>query len=155
MASTFTSLHYHIVFGTRYRRPAIDGNLESELHNYIAGIINNHDGITLQINGTTDHLHILCGLSTRTCLADVVRLVKSNSSKWVNARPDRKSRFEWQTGYGAFTVSFSGLDAVRSYIRSQKQHHEKMTFRDELIRLLQRHQIQFETRYLFEDEHTG
>jgi REP element-mobilizing transposase RayT len=81
MASTFTNLTYHIVFGTRYRKPTITTEFDTKLHNYIAGIINRNKGKALKINGTNDHVHILCGLSPTVCVSDAVRLIKANSSK--------------------------------------------------------------------------
>jgi REP-associated tyrosine transposase len=155
MPSTFTNLNYHLIFGTRYRRPLITEQWESDLYNYIAGIINNHDGVALEINGMPDHIHILCGLKPTMCVADTIRLVKSNSSKWVNERDTGKRRFEWQVGYAAFSVSYSNRSAVRQYIRDQKEHHAKRSFGDEYIEFLKRHGISFEPKYLFEEEHVG
>lgn len=152
---TLTCLNYHIVFVTKYRNPTIDTNTDQELHNYAAGIINNHNGRALEINGTADHIHILCGILAATNVSDMVRLIKSNSSKWMNEQAERSTRFEWQTGYAAFTVSYSNIEAVRKYIQNQKLHHAKRSFHDEYILLLEKHGITFDRKHLFDDEHVG
>jgi REP element-mobilizing transposase RayT len=102
-----------------------------------------------------DHVHILAHLSPTLAVADVVRDVKANSSKWINDLPDIASLFEWQKGYGVFTVSYSQIDSVQSYIRNQEEHHKTKSFQDEYIEFLKRHNIEWQLKYLFEDEHHG
>ncbi len=152
---SFTSLNYHIIFGTRYRKPTISDSVADELYRYCASVLNTNNGIGIQINGTTDHVHILCSIAANTSVADIVRLVKSNSSKWMNEQRGRTSRFQWQTGYAAFTVSYSNIDVVRRYVQNQQEHHAKRSFRDEYIAFLKKHNVQFDMKYLFEDEHVG
>jgi putative transposase len=84
-----------------------------------------------------------------------VRDIKSNSARWMNELPDRKSRFEWQKGYGAFTVSASQVEVVRKYIHGQPEHHQRQSFRDEFVELLKRHNIEFDLKFVFEEEHHG
>lgn len=148
MAGTFTHLTFHIIFGTKYRRNTIAPDFREELYRYIGGVIRNHKGTLLEIGGTGDHVHLLIGLNASTCVADIVRVIKSNSSKWINERPDRVDRFEWQTGYAAFTVSCSQVESVRRYIQNQDDHHREWSFRDEYIAFLKRHGIDFEERYV-------
>lgn len=152
MASTFTNLLYHIVYSTRYRRETVAPAWQSDLYAYIGGIIRERDGIPLEIGGMPDHIHILAKLSPRRAIMDVLRDVKAGSSKWVNDRRLTPDRFEWQTGYGAFSVSQSQVMVVRSYIRHQEQHHRKTSFHDEFVTLLRRHEIEFDRKYVFEDE---
>jgi putative transposase len=106
----------------------------------------------LKAGGVEDHIHILTRLSPTIAISDTLRFIKSNTSKWINERPDVPGKFEWQTGFAAFSVSESNVDAVVKYISNQKEHHKTMTFKDEFIALLQRHQIEFDDRYVFENE---
>jgi len=155
MASTFTSLTYHVVFSTRYRRNIITPDFQKDLYQYMGGIIRAHKGVLLEIGGMPDHVHLLAGFSPTIAVSDMIRLIKTNASKWANERPDRIDRFEWQTGYAAFTVSQSQEPVVRRYIQNQEQHHRTRTFRDELLTLLKKHNLEFEERYVFEQEHVG
>ncbi|MCA9050829.1 MAG: transposase [Planctomycetaceae bacterium] len=109
----------------------------------------------MEVGGVADHVHLLVHLAAKFSVSDVIREIKGSSSAWVNAEKLCESHFEWQKGYGAFTVSYSASDSVQSYIRRQEEHHRKRTFEEECIEFLERHQIQFERRYLFEDEYHG
>ena len=148
MASTFTNLLYHVVFSTKDRTPAIHEGLRERLYEYIGGIIRGERGVLLEIGGVPDHVHLLVKLKSDMAVAEFVRLVKSNSSKWLNESNDPRARFEWQTGYGAFSVSESQARKVRKYIQTQESHHAKVSFRDELITLLEKHGIEYDERYL-------
>lgn len=101
----------------------------------------------------SDHVHLLARLSPTIAVSDVLRLIKTNSSKWVNERANATGRFEWQTGYAAFSVSESQVPKVRQYIQLQQEHHRERTFREELIGLLRKHNIDFDERNLFEETH--
>lgn len=153
--STFTSLTYHVVFGTKHRRPIIARNVRDELYSYIGGIIRDERCHLLEIGGMQDHIHILAGFSPVAAVSDMLRQIKAGSSKWLNERDDVSNRFEWQTGYGAFTVSQSQVPVVRRYIQRQEEHHRVRSFKDEYMELLKRHGIQFEESYLFDNEHHG
>lgn len=150
MAGSFTNLLYHLVFSTKQRQPLITPELKPELHKYIGGIIRGERGVLLEIGGIDDHVHILAKFRADASAAEMLRLIKANSSKWVNERPDRKERFEWQSGYSAFSLSESQVDPVRRYITGQEAHHRKMSFRDELIGLLKKHGIAYDERYLLD-----
>ena len=152
---TYTQLTYHVVFSTKYRRRTIVDSLRERLYEYIGGIVRNLDGSLLEIGGIEDHIHILVNLSPAKSVSDAIRDIKANSSKWLNGLPAVKARFGWQTGYGAFTVSYSQIDGVRVYIQDQREHHRTMTFEEEYIKLIHRHGIKFEHKYLFEAEHHG
>lgn len=153
--STFTSLNYHVVFGTKLRMPSIVPPFQDELYSYIGGIIRGEKGVLLEIGGMPDHIHILAAFHPAISVSDMLKKLKGNSSKWANEKHELKLKFEWQKGYGAFTVSSSNVPAVGRYIRNQEEHHQRRTFRDEYIELLSRHGISFEEKYLFEDEHFG
>ena len=154
MASSYTSLSFHIVFSTKYRRPALTDAIRPETYKYIGGIIANKQGQMLEIGGMADHLHILTACPPTVALADFVRDIKANSSKWLHEDKGQR-QFQWQTGYGAFTVSCSQVDAVRRYILAQADHHRSRSFEDEFRGFLARHGITFDERYLFENEYHG
>ena len=149
---SFSKLTYHIVFATRYRRKTIRTELQQRLYEYIGGIIRNQKGHLIEIGGIPDHIHILANLAPNSSLSDFVRDIKSNSAKWMNALPEGKNKFEWQKGYGAFTVSASQIESVGQYIQNQEEHHRVKSFEEEYIEFLQRHGIEFERRFLFEAE---
>ena len=143
---SFTNLLYHLVFGTQDRHPWITHEMEQRLYEYLGGIIRGQRGVSLEINGVEDHLHILTKLSQTTAVADVLRELKSESSRWIHENFPKP--FPWQPGYAAFTVSESEVEHVRNYIRNQKQHHRRTDYRSELITLLNAHQVQFDEKYL-------
>jgi REP element-mobilizing transposase RayT len=148
MASTFTNLLYHIVFSTKDRVPSIHESLRERLYEYMGGILRGEGGVLLEIGGIPDHVHLLVKLKSDMPVAEIVRLSKSNSSKWLNELNDPAGRFAWQTGYAAFSVSESQVARVRRYIQNQESHHAKVSFRDELITLLKKHRIEYDERYL-------
>ncbi len=147
MAQTFASLLTHVIFSTKDRRPAISAEFRSDLWAYMAGIVRNLEGKALAINGTRDHVHLLLSLSPTQAIADVVRVVKANSSRWVNQ--DRRRNFAWQSGYGAFSVSLSAAPEVIRYIARQAEHHRRMRFREELVAFLKKHEIEYDERYIW------
>lgn len=148
MGDTYTKLVYHIVFGTKGRAPLIQDAVRARLYPYIGGILREERGTLIQIGGMPDHVHVLAGFRSDMSVAAMVRLIKANSSRWMNQLPESQGRFEWQTGYGAFTVSESQLAVVQRYIETQEEHHARFSFKEELIALLQRHRIDFDERYI-------
>jgi len=152
MPSSFTSLTYHIVFSTKYRKPWLTDDVRADLYEYLRGIIAKKDGRLLEVGGTEDHIPLVTTCSPKVALSDFVRDVKANSSRWLR---DEKGRtdFQWQTGYGAFTVSHSQVEVVREYARNQQEHHRRLSFEDEFRAILERHGITFDERYLFEDDY--
>lgn len=148
MSHTYADLLYHVVFSTKGRAPLISGPLAERLPAYLGGIIRGLDGEPLAVSGTRDHVHLLIALPATTCVADALRVLKANSSRWANHTPGLPAGFAWQTGYGAFSVSESNREDVRSYIRAQEGHHRKMSFEDELRLLLQKHNVDFDPRFL-------
>jgi REP element-mobilizing transposase RayT len=152
---SFTQLTYHIVFATKYRHPSISANIRERLYEYIGGTIRSKKGSLIEIGGVADHVHLLTHFSASIAVADAVRDIKANSSRWINEQSETKRSFEWQKGYGAFTVSYSRIPKIRGYIQKQEEHHKTVTFQDEYTDFLKRHNIEFRPEYLFEDEHHG
>ncbi len=140
-ASSHTRLSYHIVFGTKYRQPVIQPPWRDELYRTIDSIIERQRGVLHEINGVADHLHLLADFRAEPSVATMLRLIKTNSSKWVNEQEFLSERFSWQKGYAAFTVSFSQMDQVRRYIQNQEQHHRRYTLDAELDQLVKRHKL--------------
>jgi putative transposase len=153
--STFTKLTYHVIFSTKHRTPLIQTAFQHRLYEYIGGIIRGQNGHLIEIGGIEDHIHLLTSLSAKISISDTIRDIKANASKWSNEFSDLGSRFEWQKGYGAFTVSYSQIDSVRLYIQNQRAHHQTKSFEEEYIAFLKLHDIAFEHKYLFENEHYG
>lgn len=151
---SFTRLIYHIVFATKYRQRTIRAGLQERLYEYLGGTLRGKKGQLIEIGGVEDHVHLLAGLSPSLAVSDVIRDLKANSSKWKKEEL-RIGGSAWQKGFGAFTVSYDRIDAIRKYIQNQEEHHETKTFQEEYIDFLQRHGIEFQLEHLFEDEHDG
>ncbi|HEX4412956.1 MAG TPA: IS200/IS605 family transposase [Lacipirellulaceae bacterium] len=150
MPGTYTKLYYHIVFSTKHRKPLITDVIELELHKYINGIIRNIEGTCIEINGTTDHLHILAIIPPKTSISDALRSIKAGSSKWIHESKPTLASFTWQDGFAAFTVSASQVESVRNYVRNQKSHHQSSDYKTELIGLLDKHAVEYDDRYLWD-----
>jgi REP element-mobilizing transposase RayT len=147
MASSLTNLLYHIVFSTKERVPLIHEGLEESLYEYIGGILRGQRSILLEIGGMPEHIHLLVKLKADLAVAAALRLIKTNSSAWINENRKIQGRFEWQSGYFAVSVSESRAAEVRRYIQTQKEHHARISFQDELRKLLQKHRIPFDEKY--------
>jgi len=147
MTHSFTNLHYHLVFSAQGFLPLINPEWEPRLHEYLGGAARGLKGTPIEINGMPDHVHLLIGLHQDMSVATFLEKLKSNSTGWV--KRNFNSKFGWQTGYGAFSVSESRIEYVRRYIRNQKKHHSKMTFKEEFIALLKAHKIDFDPKFLF------
>lgn len=155
MGRTYTSLNYHLIFSTKYRRKLISPDFRESLYQYIGGIIRDKGGVQLEIGGIEDHVHILVGIPPTIAVSDMLKFIKANSSKWVNETDRPEGKFAWQPGFGAFTVSYSQQPIVRKYIQNQAEHHRKKSFMEEFIQILKSHQIQYDPRFVFEEEHYG
>ena len=145
MKDTYSKLNYHIVFSTKNRVSLITDIFRDELYGYIGGILRGNGGVLLVAGGMPDHIHLLAGWGTSTSVAKMLELIKTNSSKWMNERPDTTAGgFRWQKGYGAFSVSESQIPEVRKYILNQEAHHRKMSFHEEFMGLLRRHGLDYD-----------
>jgi putative transposase len=151
MGQSLSQVYLHIVFSTKSRKPFLKDELfQSDLHGYLTGTCRNLDSPAIQIGGVEDHVHILCQLSKTHSIADLVRELKRESSKWVKSEQPALHEFQWQNGYGAFSVSPSHVDVLKEYIRGQHAHHRKESFQDELRRLLRKYDVDFDERYVWD-----
>jgi len=148
MPNTYTSLIYHIVFGTKDQARLITAEVAPNLYAYMGGIISHLDGRSILIGGVEDHVHVLTVLSQKRALDDVMRDLKANSSRWVHQKYPRMAEFAWQAGYVAFTVSIKGLPQVKAYIQKQAVHHRDVPFVEEFKEFLRAYDIAFDERYL-------
>jgi putative transposase len=146
MGSTFHSLHYHVVFSTKKRRPLIKVQWRERLHKYLGGTIRGLGAVPEMIGGVDDHVHLLLSLKTTEAPADIVREFKKASSVWAAERYD--PMFAWQEGYAIFSVSWTHCKSVARYIARQETHHRKVPLVEELKRLLERNGITFDRRWL-------
>ena len=148
MPHTFTSLLTHIIFSTKERAPFIDAALRHDLHAYLGGIVRELKGTALIVNGAADHVHLLAALPPNVSTSEALRVIKTNSSRWV--RETRRKAFGWQSGYGAFSVSRSNVPSVTHYIAQQEEHHRKVSFKEEFVAFLNRHEVELDERYIWE-----
>jgi putative transposase len=152
MSQSLAKVIVHIVYSTKNRGPWFkDPGLRTELHAYNATVLQNEaDSPALLINGTEDHIHILCQLSRKLPIMTVIKASKTETSKWIKKRAPELKPFQWQSGYGIFSVSESNVEQVKRYIANQEQHHEKMTFQDEFREICSRHGIEIDERYVWD-----
>ena len=147
---SYVSSYLHYVFSTKERRPWITPQLRERLWPYLGGIARQNDMKAIEVGGVADHVHILLSLPSTLSLAKGMQLIKGGSSKWVHETFSEQRLFGWQTKYGAFTVSASLLEKTIDYIKTQEEHHKKMTFQEEFMLLLKKHRIAYDERYLWE-----
>jgi REP element-mobilizing transposase RayT len=145
MPSTYLSLHFHLVFSTKDRIPCIETSWRVRLYEYLGGTLRGLGAFPEGINGVADHVHILAGLKATITLADLMRELKKASSSWIHNEIGA-GRFAWQEGYAAFTVSATARDAVKKYIANQEEHHRTKSFREELIEMLHKAQVQYDPK---------
>jgi putative transposase len=150
MSSTHASLHIHVIFSTKHRRPILEAEWRSRLHAYLSGAVRNVEAAPVAIGGTADHVHLLLGLKPTHRVSDVMREIKRGSSNWLNNAFDVRG-FAWQSGYGAFSVSPSALDSVARYIAQQELHHRRRTFDEEYLKFLNKSGVVFDERYLWDE----
>ena len=150
MPGTFSQIYIQTVFAVRFRECLIRSTWEEELYKYITGIIQNKGQKMLQIKGMPDHIHFLIGMKPSCCLSDLVREVKKSSTDFVMERGFTKSKFQWQEGFGAFSYSHASLQDVIGYFQLQKEHHSKLSFKEEYLFILKSFQIEFKDQYLFQ-----
>ncbi len=151
MANTYTQLYFHIIFAVKGRTNLISKKWKEELYKYIAGIISSKNQKLFIINGMPDHIHLLISAKPTCNLSDLIRDIKSNSSKWVNKKQFILRKFEWQNGFGAFTVSQSQVPKIINYIKNQEVHHQKKTFKKEYTDFLKAYKIDFKPEYIFKE----
>ena len=150
MAGTFSQIYIQVVFAVKGRECVIHTSWEEELYKYISGIVRNKGQKMLAINGMPDHLHFIIGMKPSCCLSDLVREIKKSSNDFINEKKFLKYKSSWQEGYGAFSYSHSALDNVIQYVNNQKEHHRKISFKEEYKEFLEKFEVEFREEYLFE-----
>lgn len=148
MAYTYTDLLVHIIFSTKDRQPLLNDALLSPTHAYIGGIVRELNCKAVAVGGIAGHIHLLAWINPTTSISDFMRIVKTNSSRWLKDTANKN--FAWQTGYGAFSVSHSNLSTVATYIERQAEHHRRITFQDEYVAFLKKHGVDYDKRYVFD-----
>jgi len=150
MPQSLAKILVHIIFSTRHREPLISDGIRPKLYSYITGILENWECSLIQTGGTKDHIHLLCTLSKNHAACKILEQVKKNSSKWIKTQGFEFSKFQWQNGYGIFSINQSSVEQVQEYIKNQENHHKKMTFQEEFRKFLQKYQIPFDERYVWD-----
>lgn len=149
MPNTYTQIHIHCIFAVKYRKAMITKDWKERLHQYITGIVQNHKHKMISINSMPDHLHMLFGMRPDQSLSDLMRIVKGDSSEWINNTKLTPSLFRWQEGYGAFSYSKSQINKVATYIENQELHHKKTTFLNEYRQFLKKFDVEYDEKYIF------
>jgi REP element-mobilizing transposase RayT len=151
MPQSLAKVLVHTVFSTKDRCAFLrDQSLRDELHCYLGGILRQLDCQPIIVGGVEDHVHLLSTLSRTCAVAEMVKEVKRGSSLWIKTKDADLRDFSWQHGYGIFSVGFSQIESVRSYIAGQAEHHRKISFQDEFRKLLKRYEIEFDERYVWD-----
>jgi len=149
MPHSYSNLLTHIVYSTKNRRPLIDPELESRLFPYLGGILRQLGGKLYTVNGVEDHVHLLAELPASLAVAEAIGKIKGSSTHWIHESFPDRSAFAWQRGYAAFSVSKSNVPTVARYIERQKAHHKKWSFQEEFVKLLRRHGVSIDEKYLW------
>lgn len=150
MAQSISSILVHVVFSTKNRTPWLAESWRDRLHGYLGGIVRGFESDLLAINSVPDHVHLLLPLPRTECIADMVKEIKTGATWWIQKKNKGLSGFQWQAGYGAFSISPSHRRALEKYIGNQAEHHRKVSFQEEYRRLLKKYEIQFDERYLWD-----
>jgi len=150
MPQSLVKNYMHITFSTKYRVDFIDKSISNELYNYIGGVCKNLECNPIIVGGHRDHIHILCMLSRKIALMKLLEEVKSHSSRWMKTKGVKYYDFYWQRGYGGFSVNPAEIDIVKRYILNQEKHHQKKTFKDEYRAFLNKYQIEYDEKYVWD-----
>ena len=150
MPNTFTQIHIQAIIAVRYRDAVIRSPWKENLHKYITGIVKNNGHKMLSINSMPEHMHLFFGFRPTQSLSDLMRLVKCDSSEWINKRKLTLGKFRWQEGFGGFSYARSQVKIVANYIENQERHHRKKTFLEEYEESLQAFEIEYDKRFIFQ-----
>ena len=151
MASALVKINVHIIFHVKSNGIRMRENDLKRIFSYIGGIINGIGGVTMDVGGVADHIHIVASLPKNKSLSDFVKVIKSDSSRWIKSIDSYYDKFAWQEGYGAFSVSPTLLDKTINYVKNQSNHHKTMSFQDEYKSFLKAYGVQYDERYVFDD----
>jgi REP element-mobilizing transposase RayT len=151
MPQSLAQVHIHVIFSTKNRMPfLVDAEFRKEMHAYLATIMKAYESPAQIMGGTADHVHILCALSRSATVAKLIGEAKRNSSKWIKTKGGDLELFQWQNGYGVFSVSYSKITEVRGYISDQMNHHKKMPFQEEYRFFLRKHSLDFDEAHVWD-----
>ncbi len=151
MPQSLAHLGLHIVFSTKNRRSWLESSaLRDSLYAYISGVLRGHDSPAVIIGGTSNHIHVLCLLSRKITVAELIKETKRTATLWLREKTPDCRDFQWQAGYAAFSVSASSMEQVRQYILHQEEHHREMDFSGEFRKLLEKHGIEYDERYVWD-----
>ena len=148
MAQTCGNVVVHLIFSTKLRKPLIDSSIRSDLFAYLGGIVRELRGTALIVNGTCDHVHMLLRIRPVQAVAEIARIVKTNSSGWIRKKGHKE--FGWQSGYGVFSASESLIPALTRYIATQEEHHRKRSFQEEFVAFLKKNNVAYDERYIWD-----
>jgi len=149
MGHSYTQCTIHYVFSTKERRNLISSDMEKRLWGYMGGIATQHQMIAHAIGGVENHVHLLLTIPTTMTISKAIQLIKGGSSKWINETFPTQQNFSWQEGYGAFSVSVTGIPRTTEYIHNQATHHQTISFEDEFIQFLNKHGLEYDPKHVF------
>lgn len=150
MAGTYSKLYVQVVFSVRNRNHALHPKWRKEGFKYMSSIISEQGHKPIIVNGVSDHVHVFFGLNPSKSISDLVREMKSSSSRFINKKFKSFGRFEWQSGYGVFSYSYDSVSNVYNYILNQESHHRNVTFHEEYVDFLEKYDIDYDSKYLFD-----
>lgn len=150
MGQSLNKIYVHLVFSTKNRTPMISDEIANDLFSYLGAICKNLECNPVQVGGYRDHVHILCLLSKKITLIELVEKVKSNSSKWIKTKGSQYEDFYWQNGYGAFSVNPAEIETVKNYILKQEEHHLKRNFQQEFVVFLKKYDVDYDEKYVWD-----
>lgn len=148
MSNTYSQICIHLVFSTKYRNPVLNHEIESKLTEYMRQYAYEHEMLMLAAGGSNDHLHILLIIPPKISVSDAARLIKGSSSKWLNDHIFKENTFRWQRGYGAFSINKSMIKTTIRYIQNQREHHKSISYQNELVKILEKHEIDYDNSSL-------
>ena len=151
MANTYHQIYLQIVFAVKYRAAVLDKTWRNTVQGVIGNLINETNCKTIIVNGVEDHMHCFVGLRPAVSVSELMKTVKAKSSKYINDHNLTKARFEWQEGYGVFSYRQRDVDMIYKYVRNQEEHHQKQTFRNEYLELLNEFEIEYDDQYIFQE----
>lgn len=151
MANTYHQIYLQMVFAVKYRAAVLDKSWRSKVFGVIGNLINESNCKTIIVNGVEDHVHCFVGLKPAVSVSELMKTVKAKSSKYINDNSLTIERFEWQAGYGVFSYRQRDIDQIYKYVQNQEQHHQKQSFREEYLDLLQEFEIGYAEQYIFQE----
>lgn len=150
MSQSLSKIIIHSVFSTKNHKKFLKDNIRTELYPYLGGALKQKGNLPIEINGTEDHIHLLFVLSKNISVSKLIGNIKSSSSKWIKNKFKEQDYFGWQNGYACFSVSQSSLETVKIYIKNQQKHHEKLTFKEELLKFFEKYKIDYDAEYVWD-----